>query len=143
MQAKPTPISEKPSPEQLDTMADEFDQCLSVLVAEGSFPSFDEFKKNPDKYRERPDALFESIDRSMVTGRRDLAKQKIYWRYGKESFTLGKLERVCKENGYRICDVDIIPFRNPNSSGTGKDEIYVRVFPKSELRAMGAVIPNG
>ena len=117
-------------------------ECLFVLIAEGSFPSFDEFKKNPDKWRERPDALFESIDRSMIMGRKDLARQKIYWRHGKESFTLGKLERICKENGYSLRDVDIVPFRNTNSSGTGKDEIYVRVFPKSELQSIGAVIPN-
>jgi hypothetical protein len=121
---------------------DDFESCLSQLIADGSFPSFDEFKKNPDKYRERPDALFESIDRSMIFGRKDLARQKIFWRYGKESFTLGKLERVCLENGYRIQDVDIMPFRMRNSSGTGKDEIYVRVFPKHEIQSMGAVVPN-
>lgn len=119
------------------------DECLNQLVAEGSFPSFDEFRKNPDKYRERSDALFESIDRSMIEGRKDLAKQKVYWRHGKESFSLGKLERVCADHGYKISEVDIIPFRSTNTSGTGKDEIFVRVFPKIELQTMGAVIPNG
>jgi hypothetical protein len=121
---------------------DEAMDCLAVLISEGSFPSFDEFRKNPDKYRERPDALFESIDRSMIVGRKDLARQRIYWRYGKEAFTLGKLERVCKENGYSLKDVDMVPFRISNNTGTGKDEILVRVFPKSELQTMGVTVPN-
>lgn len=120
---------------------EDFESCLSQLIAEGSFPSFDEFRKNPDKYRERPEALFESIEMSMISDRKNLYKQKIYWRDGKESFSLGKLERVLKEQGYTVDQVDLIPFRSVNSIG-GKDEIFVRVYPKSEMRNMGATVAN-
>lgn len=131
---KTTPISEPDF--------EDFENCLAQLIQEGSFPSFDEFSKNPDKWRERPEAILESIDRSMQAGRKDLAKQKVYWRYGKECFTLGKLARVCAENGYKLADVEMIGFRMKNSSGTGKDEMLVRVFPKDELKRMGAILPN-
>lgn len=117
------------------------EDMLEVLIPMG-FPTFDEFRKNPDKWRESKSSFFESIDRSMVHDRKNLAKQKIYWRYGKEAFTLEKLEGVCKDNGYEIDQVDMLPFRMKNSSGTGKDEVLVRVFPKHELKSMGAVIPT-
>lgn len=120
---------------------DDFEHCLSELIKDGSFPSFDEFKKNPDKWRENKEQLFESIDMSMMTNRKDLARQKIYWRYGKEHFSLGKLERVLKENGYKMSDIDMIPYRSLNTA-SGRDEVFVRVFPKTELRSMGAVVAN-
>ncbi len=121
---------------------DDFEHCLATLVAEGSFPSFEEFAKNPDKFREQKEHLFIAIDGSMLDNRKELGKQKIFWRYGKESFTLEKLQRVCADHGYSPEDVDMMPFRMKNATGTGRDEILVRVFPKSELKLMGAVLPN-
>lgn len=138
---KTTPTSE-PDREFGKEDFDDFENCLQQLVREGSFPSFDEFSKNPDKWREHPEEILATIERSMQGNRKDLAKQKHYWRYGKEHFSLGKLARVCAENGYKLSEVDMIPFRSTNTSGTGKDEIFVRVFPKTELQKMGAIIPN-
>lgn len=131
-----------PLENKIPNFEDDFEECLTQLIAEGSFPSFDQFKKNPDAWRERPEQLFESIDASMITGRKDLKNQKHYWRDGKESFTVEKLQRVVKEQGYKMSEVDMIPFRTYNTSGTGKDEIFVRVYPKSELHGMGAIVAN-
>lgn len=114
---------------------------LAVLIPRG-FPTFDEFKKNPDKYRLRPDDLFRAIQDSSQINRADLAKQKVYWRDGKESMTLGKLMRVAAEAGYTLDQLEIVPLRTLNSTGTGKDEVLVRVYPKSEVRAMGGIVAN-
>lgn len=115
---------------------------VNFLTPRG-FPTFDEFRKDPEKYRLGRYQLFESIENSTTIQRNLLAKQKVYWRYGKEAMSYGKLMRVMAEDGYKPEDCDCIPFRDVNGSGTGKDLILVRVFPKSEMKAMGAIVPNG
>lgn len=119
----------------------EFDDMVAFLTSRG-FPSFDQFRKNPEKFRLNRYDLFESIEKSMTIDRNDLAKQKMYWRYEKQTVTFGQLLRRIQEEGYKPEDVDVMPYRAKNDSGTGKDVIYVRVFPKFEIRMMGGVIPN-
>lgn len=127
------------APESVD-----LEDALEFLVPRG-FPTFDQFRKDPDKYRGRPDELLESIQNSVTIPqhRKLLAEQRCYWRYGKEHFPLEKLERVLVENGYTVRDCDMLIQYRENDSGTGKDVIHVRVFPKHEMRSMGAVVPNG
>jgi hypothetical protein len=120
---------------------DEFESDMRELHASG-FPTFDEFRKNPDKWRAAATEVFESAQNSFVDplARSRLSKQKYYWRYSKESFPLEKLEHICKEEGYTPDQVDILPMRQ--TGPTAKDEMIIRFFPRHELKAMGAVLPN-
>lgn len=114
---------------------------LKWLIDHG-FPTFDEFKKNPDRWRLGKEQLFESIDRSTDMDRKNVAKQRLYWRDGKTTMSLEKLQAIAASEGYSLSDIDILPFREINGSGTGKDVIHVRVYPRWELVAMGVKVPN-
>lgn len=121
--------------------SDDIDDYLAQLIPAG-FPTFDEFKKNPDKFRLGRYQLFESVQNSTTIDRKQLAKQKMYWRYGKHPIGFNELERIVVEEGYKLEDIEVMPYRAKNDSGTGKDVVYVRFFPKVEIQLMGGVIPN-
>ena len=119
----------------------DIEEYMPFLVSAG-FPTFDQFRKNPEKYRLERYQLFESVQNSTTIDRKQLAKQKMYWRFGKKPISFSELERIITEEGFKIEDIEVMPFRDKNASGTGKDVIYVRFFPKIEIKLMGGIIPN-
>jgi hypothetical protein len=122
--------------------ARDIEEFMPMLIAAG-FPTFDEFKRNPEKYRLGRFQLFESVQNSDLADRDSLAKQKMYWKHGTQALNFGQILRIAAEEGYQPEDLEVIPFRDRNASGTGKDVIYVRFFSKIEVKLMGGIVPNG
>jgi len=123
---------------------DEFVEGLDWLCQHG-FPSFDEFRSNPDKYRKRPEELFESAD-SSTTVFRDAVKKQVYmWKDQYTCRTLEELERIVKGEGFEIKDLEMEPLVRPmeGSSKQGSLEIVIKFWPRAEFAAMGKVVPNG
>lgn len=121
------------------------EDMLEFLIPRG-FPTFDEFKKNPDKYRINPEHLFESADGSVTTGmRKRLFRQKYYWRDQYDcGDSLEKVQRIAKDEGYEITDLEMQP-RVATMDGTSKQgrvEITVHFWPKAEFKAMGGIVAN-
>lgn len=123
---------------------EEFESMLGALVHAGIFPSFEEYRKNPDKWQKRPEELFESIDQSTLSHKKRLIKQKYRWKDLWECKTLEELERVYKGEGFTMDDLEMVPsIRNANGTDPKGDiEIVVSLWPKNELRAMGGVVAN-
>lgn len=119
------------------------DDMLSVLVPAG-FPTFDEFRRNPDKYRDRPEQLFESAEASTQTFRRAVVKQKYCWRNTYPCDSLEQIERIAREEGFNVNDLEMQP-GVISKTGTNRDqvEITVHFWPKDEFAAMGGVVANG
>jgi len=122
----------------------DLDEAIHWLTKHTTFPTFDEFRKNPDKWRLRPEELFESADASTQTFRRQLKDQKYYW---KDQFDCGdsleKVERIAKEEGFTIGDLEMQPKARPKN-GTSQDdmEIVIHFWPKVEFKAMGGIVAN-
>jgi hypothetical protein len=113
------------------------------LLANG-FPTFDEFKKNPDKYRRRPEEILESADRSTIAFRDRVSKQRYGWRDQYVFDSLEQVQRVIKDEGYSELDLEMEPIVRPlnGSSRDGKVEIIVRFWPKIEWARKGKVITD-
>lgn len=108
------------------------------------FPTFDQFRKNPDKWRQRADELFESIDNSSMTFKKQIAKQKYMWRDTHECTSLEQVQRICKEEGYSPLDLEMEPRVVPldGTQQNGRVEITVHFWPKEELALKGKVVPH-
>lgn len=110
------------------------------------FPTFDEFKKNPDKYRKAADEVFASADAStQVQGmRKKLDSQKYMWRNVYECSSLEQLERIAREEGYEANDLEMLPITRKlhGTDEQGDIEIIVQYWPKGEYQLMGKVSTN-
>lgn len=121
----------------------DFDETIEWLTQRG-FPTFEEFKKNPDKWRPRSEEILESADRSSISYRARLGKQSYMWKDQIECKTLEQLQRICKEEGYDPLNLEMRPILKPRG-GTGKDrrtDLVIQFWPKHLLRLMGGIIAN-
>lgn len=124
---------------------------LDAMMSAVGFPTFDEFKKNPDHWREKflghKEEIFQSVESSTQTDfvRKQLTEQRYYWRdqydCGK---SLEKIQRIAREEGYEPWDLEMEPVIRPvhGTSGRGPVEIIVRFWPKVEWAAKGKIITN-
>lgn len=96
-------------------------------------PSFDEFRKAPDKWRKRPDDVFTLADGSTRVFRGAVAKQ-VYFIKGYKCDNLEKVERIAKEEGMNLYNLEMIPEVKPISSSQCEIHItFKEKAPKSGL----------
>lgn len=130
----------------LDPNADLAD-AMEFLHKNTSFPTFEEFKANPDKYRARPDELFESIDALNVEWKERVSSVKYYWRGIYECKTLHRIYDIAMNEGYQGSDLEMEPIAEA-MDGTSNNHltrvsVRVNVWPKEEFKASGGVVANG
>jgi hypothetical protein len=122
----------------------DMDSAIEFLVNRHGFPTFDEFRKNPDKWRMREDELFASADASTQTFKQALQTQKYQWKDEYLCDSLEQVERIAKDEGFKISDLEMQPaVRTVNGTSPGGPvEIIVRFWPKEELKVMGGIVAN-
>lgn len=96
-------------------------------------PTFDEFSKNPDKYKSRADDLLEKADVGSVNLKNIVRKYK-YQVFGFDCDSLERVERIMKEEGHISTDFNMVPEIIP--CGQNKCEILV----KFELKQQSSLI---
>lgn len=94
-------------------------------------PTFEEFQKNPDKYKGRADEILESADKSTTVKQfRDLIERQTYSAFGFDCGTsLEKVERVILGEGYVLTDMQMVPRVSPEIGG--KVRINIDFVPKA------------
>lgn len=102
-------------------------QTLSDLTLEDLYedpkrfgmPTFEEFRKDPEKYKGRHDELLALADASTtVKDLRDKLETQTYKCLGYDcGKSLEKVERIAKEEGYRIDQMDMVPRIYQESNG--------------------------
>lgn len=116
---------------------------LNSIIAMG-FPTFDEFRKNPDKYRNRPEEFLESADAADVSFKAQLKKMKHTWRGEYKVDSLEQLQRICNLEGFSEGDIEARP-RVVSLGGTGRHEKFEVItdwYPRDEFRLMGGIVAN-
>jgi hypothetical protein len=120
----------------------EFEDGLQHIIQNCGFPSFDEFKKNPDKWRRGTDDFFKTLDDSSQVFRKAIKETKYFWKDEIECKSLEMLERVAKEEGFHPDQLEMCPKKR---SLTGTNELggvgmYIQVWPKEEFRRLGGKV---
>jgi hypothetical protein len=98
-------------------------------------PSFEEFCRNRDQYLGTEDEDFAAVDAGSSTLKRQV-KKHIYEIEGYRCKTLEEVERVARNQGIPIRDLDYRPELIP--TGGGKCDIVVKFVPKHEREKRNA-----
>jgi len=112
-----------------------FDIKVPENLLRAGFPTFDQFAKNPDKYRKRDDDKFAEVDK----GGKDInavVQKHIYEIDGYRCNSLEEVERVAKNQGIPIETLDYQPEIVPNSGQ--KCDLYIKFVPKWERNKRAA-----
>jgi hypothetical protein len=107
---------------------DVFSEENQLLLSKMGFPTFDEFKKNPDSYRAVKDQLLASADQGSVD-LRSLVRSHKYEILGYACKNLEMVQRVASDEGIAIDQLEMKPEIIP--IGGGKCDILVRFEKKS------------
>ena len=92
-------------------------------------PSFDEFVKNPETLLGRDDERLQEVDRGS-NNLNKVVRRQIYEIEGYRCKTLEEVERVAKNMGINLREMDYQPQVEPNTSG--KFDIKVRFVSKAQ-----------
>ncbi len=104
-----------------------YERLLGIKV-----PSFDEFKKNPEKYKISPLANLIAVEEGLVQIRH-LVRKQYYFIAGEKVPSLEKVESRAKELGWELSDLEIKPELNKATNG-GVD-VHVHFVQKRRLLA--------
>lgn len=126
--------------------ASDLELPMDALMQAVGFPSFDEYKKNPEFWREKflghKEEILAAAEGSTKTFLSAVSTQRYMWRdqydCGK---SLEKLHRICQEEGFSPDQLEMEPIVRPihGTSRDGQVEILIRFWPKSEWELMGKV----
>lgn len=98
------------------------------------FPSFQEFCKNPDKYRKKKDEAFNAVDQAGSTIKPLITKQT-YEIFGYKCDNLEKVEKIASDHGYSIDQLAFRPYLKPVPGGSGsqpKCEVHTIFEPQQK-----------
>jgi hypothetical protein len=122
-----------------ETNDEGLDEGLHFIIQNCGFPTFDEFRKNPDKWRRKNDDLLESADQSSIAFRKNIQKTKYMWKNSFECKSLEQIERIAKEEGYKIHDLAMCPQKKAISGSNEQAgvEVVIQFWPKLEFELLG------
>lgn len=113
-----------------------FDRDNQMILERAGFPSFDEFAKNPDKYRKRSDELFVAMDNGSQTELRKEIRGEKYIFDGYKVDTIEQLERILFEEDLKEADVVWRPVLYADH--TGRKEVVHYIERKNKIILAGA-----
>ncbi len=110
------------------------DQQLAFLSSAG-FPTFDEYVKEPDKYRETWDEVFGSIEDGPALLREMTKGKHVLKVCGKKVESIGQAMRVAKDMGFiaRHLTYNV----NLESVGGGQYIHHIDIIPKKNFEVSG------
>ena len=103
-------------------------QYLFDNPQEFGLPTFDEFRRNPEKYIGRDDERLEAVDRG-GEHIRSVVQRHIYEIEGYRCKTLEEVERIASSQGIPLRELDYRPEVVPSSAG--KCDLLVRFVNKN------------
>jgi hypothetical protein len=117
---------------------------IGWLIENTSFPTFETFKKDPDKWRGHVTELFDSVDNSTQIFKKQLVKQRYMWMDQYKCDSLEHLETIVKNEGYNISELEMEPVAMPihGTSTHNEIEIVIRFWPKEIMKLRGKVVAN-
>lgn len=100
-------------------------------------PTFEEFRKDPEKWKGRSDELLVSAEGSTtVKSLRDSIEKQTYSCLGYDCGTsLEKVERIATEEGYKVSDLEMAPEIRPDVGGKVRIHVAFRAKKPKEVIA--------
>lgn len=128
----------------MNGIGEDLDLSFAVdwLVKNSNFPTFEDFCKDPDRWRNRKDSIFESADQSSQTFKKQVKSHRYSWKDQYLCESLEQIERIAKEEGFTPFDLEMSPHVKPmyGTDQKGKVEIIIQFWPKDEFSSRGGVV---
>lgn len=124
----------------------EVGSMLEWIYANTNFPRFEEFSKNPDKWRINEEDIFISLAQLEVFFKSRVKSVTYYWRGKYKCKSIEELQRITRNEGYRGSDLDyqpvVMPTYGTSNLYDSKVDVRVDIYSKVEMRLMGGVVAN-
>ncbi len=108
---------------------------ISEYLKKAGFPSFEEFSRNVEKYMGRDDDRLAEVDAGHGNALSKVVKKQTYEIEGYKCKTLEEVERIAKEKGIPLRELDYRPQLIP--LGAGKADVLVRFVSKTKRQSRG------
>jgi hypothetical protein len=108
---------------------------ISDYLKKVGFPTFEEFSRNVEKYTGRDDDRLAEVDQGHTGHLATVVKKQTYEIEGYKCRTLEEVERIAKEKGIPLKELDYRPQLIP--LGAGKADVLVRFISKSKRQTRG------
>ena len=120
----------------------EFAEAIDFLMRNTNFPSFEQFAKDPDKWRNQEEDLFVAIEQMNVFFKDRVKNVRYYWRGVHRCDTLERLQYITREEGYKGSDLEMQPIVEPTdgSSNHHTSKMDIRVQNGAEVEALVAQV---
>lgn len=119
---------------------------LQWLFTNTNFPTFEEFCKNPDRWRQNKNEIFDSIENCNVFFKERVNSVKYYWRGKYYCKSLARVQDCARNEGLDGTDLEMEPIATPTHGTSNlhnsKIDIKVNVWPKNEFKAQGGIVAN-
>lgn len=119
---------------------------LNWLFTHTNFPTFEEFCRNPDRWRQNKNEIFDSIENMNVFFRERVHSMKFYWRGKYYCKNLARVQDCARNEGYEGTELEMEPIAEPvdgtSNLHNSRIKIKVNVWPKKEFRARGGIVAN-
>lgn len=124
----------------------EIAEYMEQIYAHSNFPRWEEFKKNPDKWRKNEEDIFTSLANMESFFKKRISRAVYMWRGKFRCKSLEELQRITRDEGYKGSDLEyqpIVELRDGTSNlHDSKVEVKIGVYSKIEFRLMGGVVTN-
>ena len=111
------------------------DEAQVRFLTSAGFPTFDEYAKNPDAFRETWEESFASIDDGPSILREMTKGKHVLYVPGKKVDSIGQMMRVAKDMGFRL---DMMTYKvNLENAGAGQYVHHVNLVPKEVPKIQG------
>lgn len=119
---------------------------LQWLYKNTNFPTFADFSKDPDRWRQKKNEIFDSIENLNVGFRDRVAEVKYYWRGKYFCKSLAKVQECALNEGLSGAELEMEPIAEPMDGSSNlhnsRIKIKVNVWPKGEFKAQGGIVAN-
>ena|SRR6185312_8243912 len=100
-------------------------------VTKHGFPTFEEFRRNPDRWREQPEGVFATVEKAGNLFKGYIRRIK-YELEGYRFETLHEVQRAARNMGYRDSDLTFQP--EMVEAIAGKCDVIVRFVSKASAK---------
>lgn len=127
--------------------ATEAAEMMEFIYTHSNFPRLSEFLKNPDKWRNNEEDIFQSLAQMNVFFKDRVASVSYYWHGKYKCKSIEELQNRARSEGYLGSDLEYSPVAKPTHGTSNlhnsKVDVIVNIYTKLEFKLLGGIVSNG
>lgn len=121
----------------------EVNELMAHIHATTNFPTFEQFRKNPEQWRKNEEDIFESLSMMEAFFKKRIKNVTYLWHGKYKCKTLEQLQNRSRGEGYKGTDLEYQPRVKPTYGTSNLHDssvdVQVDVYSKTEVKLMGGI----